>query len=198
MSNATKNDNQYLLEEWKECRASIDRFDGIIVDIRKYGFTLITGMLTADAFLFVKMSELSFTGKISISILTMVLVFALFIVDRYHEVFLRGAVQRAIEIEDTLRKKLISNISLTSKIRYVSENKKTDTWGISTYSIFIAASAIPAWTTTIENLPDIKENMILLIVTIVFVFIFEALIWIYHITRSLNPEKDQKQQRVIS
>lgn len=193
MSNTIKDDNQYLLEEWKECRASIDRFDGIIVDIRKYGFTLITGMLTADAFLFVKMSELSFTGKISISILTMVLVFALFVVDRYHEVFLRGAVQRAKEIEDTLRKKLISDISLTCKISDLSEINKTDTWGARTYSIFIAASAIPSWTTTVENSLNIKENMKLLIITIVAVLIFEALIWIYHLTRSYS-EKNQKQQ----
>jgi hypothetical protein len=30
-----------LKEEWKEARKTIDRFDKITIDVRKYGFSLI-------------------------------------------------------------------------------------------------------------------------------------------------------------
>lgn len=58
MPDKEKERAEAVCNEWNECRCSIARFDTIIVDIRKYGFTLITGPLTADAFLFVKVSEL--------------------------------------------------------------------------------------------------------------------------------------------
>jgi len=38
-------------EEWKICRETIDRFDGILVDLRKYGFSILTGLTTAGSFL---------------------------------------------------------------------------------------------------------------------------------------------------
>ena len=38
-----------LAEEWLECRVTIGRFDGYLADIRKYGFTLVTLLLTASA-----------------------------------------------------------------------------------------------------------------------------------------------------
>src|SRR6516225_8736097 len=31
-----------VLDEWKECRLTIDRFDKILVDLRKVGFSFIT------------------------------------------------------------------------------------------------------------------------------------------------------------
>ena len=34
---------------WGECRALIGRLDTILSDLRKYGFTLVTGLFTASA-----------------------------------------------------------------------------------------------------------------------------------------------------
>ena len=39
------------LTEWKKCRATIGRLDGTIADLRKYGFSLVTVLITASSFL---------------------------------------------------------------------------------------------------------------------------------------------------
>ncbi|HEX9413988.1 MAG TPA: hypothetical protein VF916_10840, partial [Ktedonobacterales bacterium] len=39
-----------LLKEWAECRATIGRLDTILEDLRKIGFSLVTALLTANAF----------------------------------------------------------------------------------------------------------------------------------------------------
>ena len=41
--------------EWKECRSSIGRFDEAITSIRKYGFTLVTALLSADGYIYYKL-----------------------------------------------------------------------------------------------------------------------------------------------
>lgn len=82
-------------EDWKECRATIGRFDMILEDLRKVGFFLITGLLTAGAFL-------NFLGvqttqgvpaplsdvRAAVFIAIMVLVATLFSVDTYYQVLL--------------------------------------------------------------------------------------------------------------
>jgi hypothetical protein len=39
-----KDSKEYLFEEWKECRFSIDRFDRLLVDLRKTGFGFVTAL----------------------------------------------------------------------------------------------------------------------------------------------------------
>jgi hypothetical protein len=93
-------------QEWKECRSIIARLDTILVDLRKVGFSLITGLLTASAFL-------NFLGvptaqgvpapatdvSAAVFIMVMVLVAALFSVDTYYQVLLSGAVERTLDLE---------------------------------------------------------------------------------------------------
>jgi hypothetical protein len=179
MPDTIKDRSEHLFNEWKECRSSIERFDKIIVDIRKYGFTLLTGLLSADAFLFAKLPELSLEGKAAVSILMMVLIYALFMVDRYHEIFLRGAVQRAKVIESELE------LGLTTTISKVSEDTKTDTWGVKLYKWFIFASAVPPLATTVKfDLADVEAKWGFIIFMILVMFFFCGLIWRYdHLTR---------------
>ena len=40
------------VDEWKECRATIDRCDKILVDLRKTGFGFVTAVVGAATFLF--------------------------------------------------------------------------------------------------------------------------------------------------
>lgn len=84
------------LHEWQECRVTVGRFDGYLADTRKYGFTLITVLLTANA--------LVTTGNAAVdrpaaSIVIMVLLLALFMIDNYYWVMLKAAVKRAKELE---------------------------------------------------------------------------------------------------
>ena len=39
-------------DEWKECRATIGRFDTILVDLRKVGFSFITAIVSGATFFF--------------------------------------------------------------------------------------------------------------------------------------------------
>ena len=69
------------LEEWKECRATIARFDGYLSDMRKYGFTLVTILLTANALVTTGNTP---ADRPAASIVVMALVFALFMLDNYY------------------------------------------------------------------------------------------------------------------
>lgn len=189
MSNTEKDVNSYLFEEWKECRSSIARFDEIIIDIRKYGFTIITGLLSADAFLFAKVEELQPREKVVISIVMMALIFALFVVDRCYEVFLLGAVKRAKKIEDAL------GLGLSTDIQRLTEKAKTDSWGITLYILFIIVSIFPPLATTVEpNLEDIRANLSLIYVMVLATSIFLLLIFIYHYFGAIRLHQDIKDE----
>lgn len=84
-------------EEWTECRQTIARFDTILIDLRKYGFTIITGLLTAGSFLGFDTPTASL--QVGVIIVTMVLIVILYWMDIYYQNLLYGAVLRAIFLE---------------------------------------------------------------------------------------------------
>src|ERR1700694_3582124 len=86
------------LLEWQECRHTIARFDTILAEMRKYGFTLVTVLLTANALVTVANPV---ADHIAASIVVMALLLALFLIDNYYWALLRAAVERADEIETT-------------------------------------------------------------------------------------------------
>jgi hypothetical protein len=85
------------LNEWQECRTTIGRFDDSLADTRKYGFTLVTVLLTANALIVDKNIAVD---RPAASIVVMVLLFALFMLDNYYWDLVRGAVGRAKELEE--------------------------------------------------------------------------------------------------
>lgn len=91
---AAKNDAQ---EEWKISRDTVDRLDKTLIDLRKYGFTLITGLLTAGSFL--GFSDTSRVAQVAVIIVTMVLVVVLYWLDTLYQSLLLGAVFRARYLE---------------------------------------------------------------------------------------------------
>jgi hypothetical protein len=90
-------------DEWNECRTTIGRLDTILADIRKYGFSLITGLLTGTSFLGLQSTEGSVVDRTAPFISIMVLIAALFSVDSYYQVLLSGAVERALDLEEATR-----------------------------------------------------------------------------------------------
>jgi hypoxanthine phosphoribosyltransferase len=90
-----------LYDEWQETRRSIDRFDHISIDIRKYGFGLITFMLTASSIAFDATNLNSPMPVLIVPFSIMILLCALFLADRYHEALLMGCIMRARQLEDT-------------------------------------------------------------------------------------------------
>lgn len=119
------------MKDWQECRNSIGRFDSILVDLRKVGFSIITGLLTAGSFLgFLGIGSKDsavpppgVNGAVFIAI--MVLVAALYSVDTNFQVLLIGAVQRAQKIESLTYPRIeitkhLSDIARVSKVHYVT------------------------------------------------------------------------------
>jgi len=102
------------LEEWKVARQATDKFDEKLSDLRKYGFSFITGLITAQGIF--GFSEINVTLGLQIGaiIATMPLVTVSYWLDRYYFALLMGAVARCEFIE----KKKLNGISLTS---YISE-----------------------------------------------------------------------------
>lgn len=100
------------LDEWKECRASIGRFDTILVDLRKVGFGLLTAVISGAAAFF-SSTRISADASVTIGMLVVVLTFGLFAYDRIHASWLKAAVVRALELERKLKFKLTDSISKT-------------------------------------------------------------------------------------
>jgi hypothetical protein len=85
------------LTEWQECRQTIGRLDTIIADLRKFGFSLVTVLITASGL--VGQQVPSSETKASVSIALIILITVLFSVDRYYTLLLNGAVERALDLE---------------------------------------------------------------------------------------------------
>jgi hypothetical protein len=88
--------------EWQECRASVGRFDSILSDLRRYGFTLITGVLSAQAVLTSTLKELPDPARALVFSSLIFLVVGAFLLDRYYQVLLWAAIQRAMRLEEKL------------------------------------------------------------------------------------------------
>lgn len=166
-----------LLEEWKESRASIARFDEILLDLRKHGFTLITILLSADGFLYAKIKA-EMWAMIGIYLALMILIYALFCIDRYHEIFLRAAVKRAEEIEDILEMRLSKEIGI------LTEKFTLATWGVGLYAAFSAANLILVLGSLLDQ-TELKcligKGFIILIMFVIFL-IFMLMLVLYHFT----------------
>jgi len=101
------------MSEWTAARATVERFDGYLNDLRKYGFTLVTGLLAVTGYLSSSpATALSPSVKLGVSAAILVLVVTLSILDSLYSSFQRGAVTRAQILEGFL------NIDLTSAIAY--------------------------------------------------------------------------------
>jgi hypothetical protein len=85
-----------LEDEWLECRVTVGRFDGYLADIRKYGFTLVTLLLTASALVTPANSAVA---RPAAAIVILLLLLALFMLDMYYWVMLKAAVARAFYLE---------------------------------------------------------------------------------------------------
>ena len=100
-------DTDRWFKEWAECRAIIGRFDGILSNLRKYGFTLVTGLFTASALFGGFGNATTKVRDVAVVFIgIMVLILVLFFVDTYYETLLNGAVERALDLENVTEQKV--------------------------------------------------------------------------------------------
>ncbi len=85
------------VQGWQKCRETADRLDGILVDLRKYGFTILTGLTTAGSFL--GFSSPTKSIQIGVIVVTMALIVVLYWLDTYYQGLLYGASFRSRFLE---------------------------------------------------------------------------------------------------
>jgi uncharacterized membrane protein YccF (DUF307 family) len=95
-------------EEWKACLDQANTYEGNLNDLRKYGFTLITGIATAGSFLGFDKSNAPI--QVGIVIANMVLVGILYWLEQHYQNYLSGALVTGKVLEIRLRRSLISNV----------------------------------------------------------------------------------------
>ena len=92
---------EILVEEWREARRSVGRFDEYLLNLRRYGFTLATILIGADAYLSIT-QEVFAWGKAGAAAAIMLLIFALFLLDYHVKTLQSVALHRAAELEKLL------------------------------------------------------------------------------------------------
>jgi hypothetical protein len=108
---SSSKEDEMSLKEWEEARNVLSEFDERAHDLRKFGFTFVTGLLTAEALLITgPAAAVADTVKLAVMLGTLVLIVALRLVERYYKVFQEAASIRARIIETRL------NLELTDVI----------------------------------------------------------------------------------
>jgi hypothetical protein len=127
------------LDEWKECRATVDRCDKLLVDLRKTGFSFITAVVGASSFLFVVDPSKAFLidqAKATLMWMLALLIVVLYWIDLAHQTLLQAAVDRAGTLEDALQFKLTREIGK----RFVSVQPFA--LGFTIYVFLLAATSL--------------------------------------------------------
>jgi hypothetical protein len=120
-----------LKDEWKECRSTIDRFDKLLVDLRKTGFGFVTAVVGASTFVFTQSTP---GVKVSIFCMLALLIVTLYLIDCVHQVWLKVTVHRAMELEALL------NFRLSTNIVHKFEGSDADILGLWLYIVLLTAA----------------------------------------------------------
>jgi hypothetical protein len=127
------------LEEWKECRATIDRCDKLLVDLRKTGFGFITAVVGAAAYVFTKPDHAGSVLKSELLCSLVVLILVLYLIDLAHQSWLVLAVERAKILEKRL------NFGLTQMISEQFAASRATFLGTALYLLLLTASCVIFW-----------------------------------------------------
>jgi hypothetical protein len=125
------------LEEWKECRTTIGRFDTIISDTRKFGFTLVTGLLAGSALFTGSGQHPDVAATTTAAVVIEALVFSLFLIDRYYFVLLDETVKRALDLE-----KALPTLRLTTLLHRVASGSRVDLLAQFVYVVVLLLAAL--------------------------------------------------------
>ena len=122
------------MTEWSECRTTIGRLDSILADIRKYGFTLVTVLLTASALV---TTANPVADRVAASSVVMALLLVLYLMDRYWWGLLRQAASRASELETHLTVEDGRTIQISQQLGAVAQRIGNTAAASAVYGVFI-------------------------------------------------------------
>src|SRR3989442_3743868 len=123
-------DNQKKhMEEWTSAREVIAKFDDRLHDLRKYGFTFVAALLTADSILVPTQISIGTEKvylpndiKFAVLLVSLSLLIILKIFDITYSDFLKAAVTRANIIEKELNLELTETISFVYRYKTIMKN----------------------------------------------------------------------------
>lgn len=98
-----------LYSEWKEARSSIDRFDKITVDLRKYGFSFVALIISSSSIIFDAARVQNPLPLIIVPIVIALLTLSLFLADSYYQVLLLATILHAKHLENVHKEMLGRN-----------------------------------------------------------------------------------------
>lgn len=107
--------NDDNITEWKAARDSLTAADTNLHDLRKWGFSFVTGLLTVDAVF----ASIPGTWKLAALLATFVLIAALVIIDRNYHVLEDTIAERAAIVEARVGFELTQDIRWTYRTRRV-------------------------------------------------------------------------------
>jgi gamma-glutamylcyclotransferase len=110
-------------KEWDACLQMVEKYEDRLDGVRKYGFTVITGLLSADAVIGqVKDTTISLPVKGAAIFSTIILIFALRVLDKDYQAYQKVASDRARSIEGELNFRLQRDIAYTYRARRMWRN----------------------------------------------------------------------------
>ena len=131
--------NTTHFKEWEKARDILKEFDDRLHDLRKFGFSFLTALLTGSTILFESWlaagpgdegTPLPEFVKLAILVITMGLLVVLYLNDRNYRVFQRAAATRATVLERKL------NLELTEVIAQRYQNERVGVFAFLLYAAF--------------------------------------------------------------
>lgn len=143
----------HSFEEWQQARSVLARFDNNLHDLRKYGFSFITGLLTADTLLGQQAANANITipnyVKLAVFIVTLGLVCTLKLLDMHYSRFENAASMRAKILEKRL------NLDLGGTISFFYDHGALWRFVQYVYLMFIGLTALLALSVLWPDIPDV-------------------------------------------
>ena len=145
MSPDSQGDSAFL-NEWNTARGILSDTDNHLQDLRKYSFTFITALLTTESFL-IPTNLLNSSNaiilppeiKLVVIGVTIVLLIALYLMDRNYQVLQEAAATRALVLER------IINLELTEVITQRFNQYHVKRYVTAIYDLFISGVVALAW-----------------------------------------------------
>lgn len=177
---SSSTENEAHLKEWAAARDVLKQFDDRIHDLRKYGFSFVTALLTAQAFLIpgvaallAKQAPIPETTKAAVLSVTIFLIVGLQVIEKNYLLIQEAAAMRARILERSLNLEL-SDI-ITDKLRKARPKVRA----YANYVYYILIAGVFGLGLSILG-QDLLAWSILIIATVV------ALLWIRMITSRLK------------
>ncbi|UCH58244.1 MAG: hypothetical protein JSV61_08435 [Anaerolineales bacterium] len=174
-----------LRDEWKESRKTIDRFDKLSVDIRKYGFSVIALIISSSTIIF---DAAEVNNPLPLTIVPMVigiLTLGIYLADSYYQVLLLSSILHCRQLEnvhkeilsDRIKKQMYFGWNLANFIEDKVQKSRAYLYTILIYVLFLLISFLMGLFSLLSyqlNSSDypIKPNILILSFSFLFSMLF--------------------------